>query len=173
MGECLAQRGWDVEYVGNGGFSVETPPEQLEVYRADDAECAEAAGVGTTQAAPITPALAESEYAAQQGLRACLVELGLIPPELPTYQVFSDALFERAEAIDLYGLAPIAATPMSMIRSCVAPAQIRWTPGETTDSRSDARCTDLKSFEPQMSGFCRIRHIHGEGAMAVPAQGPR
>lgn len=68
---------------------------------------------GTAPAPPLTEDLARTEYAAQVQARQCLIDLGKSVPELPSYQVFEDALLGEARIIGIYGLAADAGQDLS------------------------------------------------------------
>ena len=102
---CVQGKGWTVTVTSPGSFEADIPPDQQTAYEADIRGCYIEHRVGTAPAPPLTEDLARAEYAAQVRARQCLIDLGKSVPELPSYQVFEDALLGEARIIGIYGLA--------------------------------------------------------------------
>lgn len=105
IASCVEESGWPVTASEPGAFEVVVPPEQKTVYESDLKQCYVDHRVGIDPAPPLTKELAETEYDAQVKAGLCLTELGIEVPDLPTYQVFEDALLTENRIIGIYGLA--------------------------------------------------------------------
>jgi hypothetical protein len=110
---CVQGKGWAVTVASPGSFEADIPPDQQTAYEADLKGCYIEHRVGTAPAPPLTEDLATTEHAAQVRARQCLIDLGKSVPELPSYQVFEDALLGESRIIDIYGLAADAGQDLS------------------------------------------------------------
>lgn len=99
VGQCLIDQGWDVT-VGRDSVSSNTPPEQMDAYRAANDECYAIATADLPPPPTLSSELAAEEYAAQTLYRECLLQHGVDAPALPSYQQFEDSLLTGGEIYD-------------------------------------------------------------------------
>jgi len=91
--ECITEKGWDVTLLWDGGVeaSSETiPQEQLDLYRADMAECMAELD---QRILAMTEVEIRAAYLAELVTRECLVGLGYDVQEPPSEQTYIDDFF--------------------------------------------------------------------------------
>ncbi|WP_130485424.1 hypothetical protein [Microcella putealis] len=106
-----------------GANSIMVPPEQTTVFNEDFAECGNETGVNSP-GETYDAAFALKQYERTSLFRDCLLENGINPPELPTYQRYEEDLLGGGVIFDLASLSGLAAS--DPLREICADPLITW-----------------------------------------------
>ena len=113
LAECMTGNGWSVTVTPSGAIETTLPPGQKSAYDTDSKQCRVDHRVGINPGPVPTKELASTEYAAQVRAVQCLRGMGKDVPEMPSYQVFEDALLIEDRIVSVYDLAYDAGMDLS------------------------------------------------------------
>lgn len=89
MQRCMAEAGFEVEIMEDGGISSRAAPEQIEVRDAAMTRCADDRGFSGTPS-PLTDEQLEALYDRYLDLNRCMVDAGYPTEDPPSRQAFVD-----------------------------------------------------------------------------------
>lgn len=125
MVECLMQKGWDVDPYRDG-YAFPGPPEQIDVFHADQLACYSELGFDKQPPARMDDEHLTAMYQLEQQLRTCLIEQGFAPPELPSMQKYKDDILTKGVMYSSYEAIGISGSDMSGIRDICADPLETW-----------------------------------------------
>jgi hypothetical protein len=97
MPQCLSERGWDTEAVGDDELKSEVDPAQRDAFRSAQQECLVETGYFVSDR-PLTEAEVGDWYDGLVRSSECLEDIGYAPPPAPSRQTFIDAHFNDPSA---------------------------------------------------------------------------
>lgn len=89
-GQCLIDRGWNVEIAPDGWGVTDLDATQKSAYDADVADCQAETGMASMAPLPDSPERSHRLYEYEADLAECLRDEGFDVPETPSEQVFVD-----------------------------------------------------------------------------------